>query len=121
MNTAFRKLVIESFKSGYYLSFFLIIVIITSGCGMNELLLAPSSSSQPEVKLLAAPENPAAGVIRYCWEEPMVDFEENGPGLDSDGHWYVPSHVAVREVRAGRWRPCEEIKSESLGDENNAL
>ena len=46
------------------------------------------------------------GVVRYCWEEPMVEFEPNGPGVDVDGHWYHPFYLAVREVRSGRWRPC---------------
>lgn len=47
------------------------------------------------------------GVVRYCWEEPMVRYEKQGPGLDTQGHWYHPAYVAVREVRMGKWRPCD--------------
>ena len=56
------------------------------------------------------------GVVRYCWEEPIVALEQNGPGLDADGHWYHPHYTAVREVRQGRWRPCRTPKSERSGD-----
>lgn len=52
------------------------------------------------------------GVVRYCWEEPMVEFEPNGPGIDATGNWYNPHYLAVREVRMGKWRPC------SPGSEN---
>ena len=52
------------------------------------------------------------GVVRYCWEEPMVDIQKYNPGLDSDGAWYHPAYHAVREVRQGRWRPCEAVESE---------
>ena len=56
------------------------------------------------------------GVVRYCWEEPMVAFEPNGPGIDTDGHWYKPAYTAVREVKQGRWRPCSPVLSEVKGE-----
>lgn len=59
------------------------------------------------------------GAVRYCWEEPMVEFEPNGPGLDVENKWYHPSYVAVREVRQGRWRPCRPVSSEVKGETTN--
>jgi len=59
------------------------------------------------------------GVARYCWEEPVVEFQENGPGLDADKQWYVPSSVAVRMVKQGRWRPCRPVLSEVKGETKN--
>jgi hypothetical protein len=59
------------------------------------------------------------GVVRYCWEEPMVQFEPNGPGLDVEGRWYSPSYIAVREVKQGRWRPCSPVPSEVKGETKN--
>ena len=65
----------------------------------------------------AAPVPP--GAVRFCWEEPMVQFEPNGPGLDVEGRWYRPSYIAVREVKEGRWRPCKEVPSEVKGETKN--
>ncbi len=59
------------------------------------------------------------GVVRYCWEEPMVDLEPNGPGLDDEARWYHPFYFAVREVRQGKWRPCRPVPSEAKGEEKN--
>jgi hypothetical protein len=59
------------------------------------------------------------GVVRYCWEEPMVELEPNGPGVDTDGRWYHASYVAVREVKQGRWRPCRPVASEIKGETKN--
>lgn len=53
---------------------------------------------------------PPPGVVRYCWEEPLVIREEQRPGLDINRQWYHPSYTAVRQVRSGRWRPCEQAK-----------
>ena len=53
------------------------------------------------------------GVVRYCWEEPIVAFEKNSPGVDGRGDWYVPEHTRVHMVRGGRWRPCIEERDES--------
>ena len=88
------------------------------------LVLGCSRSSEvimPETKHVvidrAAPVPP--GVVRYCWEEPMVQFEPNGPGLNTEGTWYEPSYIAVREVRMGRWRPCRSMPSEVKGETKN--
>ena len=59
------------------------------------------------------------GVVRYCWEEPVVEFQENGPGLEADKRWYNPSFVAVRMVKQGRWRPCRSVASEVKGETKN--
>lgn len=59
------------------------------------------------------------GAVRYCWEEPMVQLEQNGPGLDSDERYYRPAYVAVREVKQGRWRPCRNVPSEVKGETKN--
>lgn len=58
------------------------------------------------IQRTAADPSPPAGIVRYCWEEPMVGLQKNGPGLNPEGTWYNPSYIAVREVRLGRWRPC---------------
>ena len=60
--------------------------------------------NKTEVRSIPAPV--PEGVLRYCWEEPMVTVENNKAGLDRKGHWYQPAHQAVRKVRQGRWRPC---------------
>lgn len=60
-----------------------------------------------------------SGTVRYCWEEPMVQYEPNGPGVDTDGRWYHPSYLAVRQVRQGRWRPCRPVPSEVKGETQN--
>ena len=59
------------------------------------------------------------GAVRYCWEEPIVQIEPNGAGLDGDGIWYHPSYMAVRQVRQGRWRPCRPVPSEVKGETRN--
>ena len=46
------------------------------------------------------------GTEKYCWQEPQVTAEKNGPGVDEQGHWYHPSYNAIREVKMGRWVPC---------------
>jgi hypothetical protein len=59
------------------------------------------------------------GAIRYCWEEPIVELEPNGPGLDPAGEYYHASYLAVREVREGRWRPCRHALNEVKGETRN--
>ena len=59
------------------------------------------------------------GVLRYCWEEPVVEFQDNGPGLNGDKTYYQPSHVAIRMVKQGRWRPCRAQPSEIRGETKN--
>lgn len=53
---------------------------------------------------------PPPGTARHCWVEPKVDYEQMGPGLNVEGHWYHPSYAAVREVKMGRWVPCETYR-----------
>ncbi len=59
------------------------------------------------------------GVLRYCWEEPVVEFQDNGPGLNSDKTYYQPEFVAIRMVKQGRWRPCTTQASEIRGETKN--
>jgi len=66
-------------------------------------------------KVISKPAPVPPGVVRYCWEEPIVEFEPNGPGVDPDGNWYHKSYSAVREVRQGKWRPCRAVISETAG------
>jgi hypothetical protein len=75
----------------------------------------------PETQYIAfeEPARTPAGVVRYCWEEPMVQLEPNGPGLDEEERWYHPSYLAVREVRQGKWRPCRPVPSEVKGETRN--
>ncbi|MCB0322084.1 MAG: hypothetical protein KDD69_00890 [Bdellovibrionales bacterium] len=75
----------------------------------------------PETRFVTVekPANVPPGVVRYCWEEPIVQFEPEGPGVDAEGRWYSPAYVAVREVRQGRWRPCRPMLSELRGETKN--
>lgn len=59
------------------------------------------------------------GVARYCWEEPVVEFQDNGPGLNGDKTYYQPSFVAIRMAKQGRWRPCRTQASEIRGETKN--
>ena len=59
------------------------------------------------------------GIDKYCWEEPIVEFEPIGPGLDVEGKWYYPSYLAVREVRQAKWRPCRPVPDEVKGETKN--
>ncbi len=81
----------------------------------------PKEVMVPETRYVVVdrPAQIPPGVVRYCWEEPLVEFERNGPGLDADGHWYHPFYIAVREVRQGRWRPCRPVESEVRGETRN--
>ena len=70
---------------------------------------------KPEVIVVSRPAPVPEGAVRYCWEEPMVVDEKNGPGINDEGTWYHPAHTAVRSVRSGKWRPCRKVKSEKVG------
>lgn len=78
-----------------------ILILFLEGC-----YSASSQSSISQPVIIGKPAQVPNGVLRYCWEEPIVKAEHVGPGLDLDGHWYRPDHTQVREVRMGRWRPC---------------
>ena len=67
---------------------------------------------EPVEYIEARVPNEPEGIVRYCWEEPIAVYQEQGPGLDPDGTWYHPSYTAVRKARQGRWRPCQEVVSE---------
>lgn len=100
-------------KNNYLLVFIGFVSLI--GCARKGMIV-------PETQLIAGNKEIAPvplGVERFCWEEPLVQFEQNGPGLDVDGNWYHPSYVAVREVRQGRWRPCNVVPNEIKGDLRN--
>ena len=89
------------------------------------LLFSCSSSSKtvvvPQTKHIVQQKAAVIppGAVRYCWEEPMVEFEQNSPGLDSDGRFYRPAYTAIREVKQGRSRPCRVAKSEVKGETKN--
>ena len=94
----------------------IICLCVLAGCvGQHEKV---SPQTRFVVVDRAAPVPP--GVIRYCWEEPMVDLEPNGPGLDDEARWYHPSYFAVREVREGKWRPCRAVPSEVKGGSDHS-
>jgi len=82
---------------------FLILICSTLsvGCHRNR---APIT--QTEVVYETPP--PPEGTEKYCWQEPKVVIEKNGPGVDEQGHWYHPPYNAVREVKMGRWVPCSK-------------
>ena len=94
------------------------LVLTLSACSMNSAL-----DNKPEVQTVyVGYDSPAPippGVVRYCWEEPVVEFQDNGPGLDNDKRWYNPSFTAVRMVKQGKWRPCKKVSSEIKGETKN--
>ena len=87
-----------------------------SGCSSKK-----DKNFVPETRYVVVdrPAQIPPGVVRYCWEEPIVEMERNGPGVDLEGHWYHPFYIAVREVRQGRWRPCRPMESELKGETRN--
>lgn len=85
----------------------ILLISLTTACSSEK-------SPAPAKEIQIVRSNPAAvpeGTVRYCWEEPMVDYQKIDAGLDIDGHYYYPGHTAVREVRMGRWRPCKKQRS----------
>ncbi len=94
---------------------------LVSGSFFSGCSTTPPGHVQPETRYISV-ERPAKvppGVLRYCWEEPIVAYQQQGPGLDIEGRWYSPSYVAVKEVRQGRWRPCQPLASEVKGETKN--
>lgn len=80
-----------------------------SGCARDA---RPNPEQTPTTyTVIGQPAEPPAGTIQYCWEEPKVMYEQNGPGLDAEGKWYNPSYVAVREAKQGHWVPCKDAGS----------
>ncbi|MFN8391985.1 MAG: hypothetical protein U0136_16970 [Bdellovibrionota bacterium] len=88
---------------------------LCAGTGCAKHRITPETQYLSEDHAARVP----AGVVRYCWEEPMVQLEPNGPGVDAEGYWYHPSYLAVREVRQGKWRPCRPVPSELKGETRN--
>ncbi|HQH26211.1 MAG TPA: hypothetical protein PLP17_02355 [Oligoflexia bacterium] len=91
-------------------------VLVLSGCSKDT-----SGMVVPETRhvVFDRPAPIPPGAVRFCWEEPMVQYEPNGPGLDVEGRWYAPSYIAVRKVKDGRWRPCQPVLSEIKGETKN--
>lgn len=86
------------------------IVKFICGCAIA-LVITGCSASTPktiiEVKQVDAPQQYAQeipGVVKYIWEQPMVDVIDVPPGLDPEGIYYRPSHQSVVEIRQGRWQ-----------------
>ena len=79
-----------------------------SGCA--HIWDAPPS---PEPLVVAEAAPIPQGTVAYCWEEPLVIVQDNGPGVDSSGNWYHPYYKAIREVRSGKWRPCRPGEREA--------
>lgn len=82
----------------------------------SEPLAIDAINTEMREETLAVGNRVPAGVVRYCWEEPMVEFEPNGPGVDAGGKWYNPYYLAVREVRMGKWRPCKPVSENRTSD-----
>jgi len=80
------------------------------GCS-KEPPLEPEVIVIKKTEVRGTPAPVPEGVVRYCWEEPMVSVENRKPGLDRKAQWYRPAHIAVRKVREGRWRPCQPAVS----------
>lgn len=94
----------------------ILVCVLFSACSAsNDTMIKPETRYIVYDKPAVIPP----GVVRYCWEEPMVQLEQNGPGLDSDERYYRPVYVAVREVKQGRWRPCRSVPSEVKGETKN--
>jgi hypothetical protein len=108
-----RKNTIIGRQSGVVILLLILNVMVFSGCASKQVV--------PETRYVVVdrPAEIPPGVARYCWEEPLVEYERNGPGLDAEGEWYHPYYVAVREVRQGRWRPCKSVGSEVKGETKN--
>jgi len=71
----------------------------------------PAQSSHSNVASEVVIQAPPEGTEKYCWVEPKVIEEKNGPGVDPRGEWYTAPHTAVREVKQGSWKPCTEVGS----------
>ena len=83
------------------------LVIVCLSVSMVSCYRRPTPQNKPTdvVVIQKQPE----GTEEYCWVEPRVVEEKNGPGVDPRGEWYSAPHTAVREVKQGRWKPCAEV------------
>lgn len=89
--------------------------LLCLGCTTQQDTIRPET----QYVVVDRPARIPPGVVRYCWEEPMVQYEPQGPGLNEEKTWYAPAHMEIREVRMGRWRPCQPVPSEVKGDTRN--
>ncbi len=96
-----------------------VLAVVGSTCFVNCSSKLDPEKEYVDYYYVGQPAQPPSGVLRYCWEEPIVDYESQGPGVRDEGRWYNPSAVVVRQVRAGRWRPCETRPDESKGETKN--
>ncbi len=85
------------------------LVTLSACSSANEPKLEPIVITKTKVIPIAAPA--PDGVVRYCWEEPIVKVEKIRPGIDSRKEYYRPGYEAVRKVRSGRWRPCKSSRT----------
>ena len=97
------------------------ILIALSLLSASTLACGCSSSKTPASRPLVVVNRPAPvpeGVVQYCWEEPIVEYDRVNPGLGAEGRWYHPAYIATREIRAGKWRPCRPLPRETreIGD-----
>lgn len=92
--------------------------LLTAGCTSGKTEPDPKRENY-DYYFVGQPAKPPAGVVRYCWEEPLVEYQAREPGLKDGGRWYHPSALIVRQLRAGRWRPCEPLLDESKGETKN--
>ena len=86
-------------------------------CFISTLLLVSCFSSKAPKKVVVVKEvvRPnfiyqkevvPEGAEKYCWQEPLIQYDKEGPGVDPEGNWYSHEHAAAREVKSGYWRPC---------------
>jgi hypothetical protein len=93
-----------------------LIVVSVSGCGGSKVQpVKVTLEEDARSQYVVLPAEVPQGVVRYCWEEPMVAREHNGPGLNTEGTFYSPAYTALRQVRGGKWRPCDELEAASDG------
>ena len=100
------KIASAIFYNGFIM-LLLSLVIGLSSCSSKEHL--PVYEDRENIDFVYVGHNPPVpdGVQRYCWEEPVVEVQQQGPGVNSAGTSYYPSSVVARQVKKGRWRPCE--------------
>jgi hypothetical protein len=87
------------------------LLLIAIVCLLIGCVNRPGAKRAPSTLPPIVVEQVAEGTEDYCWDEPKVKEEKNGPGVDQEGHWYHAPHVAVREVKMGRWKPCGDVKN----------
>jgi len=93
----------------------LLALIAVSACSSAKVEPLKVSLEEPRSQYVVVPAEVPKGVVRYCWEEPMVAYEHNGPGLNSEGTFYSPAYSAMRQVRGGKWRPCDTVDAVTDG------